>query len=318
MPIAVSADGGFAIEMTMLESAPAPARVTIYVPAGFRLDTSAAPGTHLGELFVEALSPTDDEYALGTIAARDPAASPAVQACVPGAHAAAWVASFSVGAPSREVEIFFAVDPTTGSETALGAFRLVACLPARYVPPDQGGDPSQLQLLDLDLALSERVIASPSKGDYTWRLLVTPYVAGTATVAEGATFEARARMLLPHVMTEHLRYERKTKTVLVTGRVMLRGKPERGLVITVAGGAPKAEALEFFGRARTRADGTYSFRKRIAQLRRPRKLRVHLFGDLNRGGACVDPSVAPAGCLDQSYSPPRSTFADLIVPKKRR
>jgi len=218
------------------------------------------------------------------------------------------------------VEIPFAVDPTIGSETALGAFKLVACLPSPYVPVELGGAPDRLEVVDLDLALSEPghpLITKPSNGDYTWRLLVTPYLPRTAIPAVGATFEARAEMLLPHVITEHVRYEWRTRTVLVTGRVLLRGKPERGLVIFVAGGAPMAEALGYFGRTRTRAGGRYSFRTRIAQLRRPRRLRVYLFGDGTHRGACVESSVAPAGCVDQSHSPPESTSADVTVPRKR-
>ena len=34
----------------------------------------------------------------------------------------------------RSVTIRFYVDPTTGSETALGAFKLVSCLASPYVP----------------------------------------------------------------------------------------------------------------------------------------------------------------------------------------
>ena len=46
------------------------------------------------------------------------------------------------------------VDPTTGGETSLGAFKLVSCLASPYVPVGQGGAPGGLQYNFLVVSLS--------------------------------------------------------------------------------------------------------------------------------------------------------------------
>lgn len=45
-----SLGGGVALELFPDYSAPAPARATFYVPAGYGLDTSVAPGTSIGSI----------------------------------------------------------------------------------------------------------------------------------------------------------------------------------------------------------------------------------------------------------------------------
>jgi len=93
MPVAASVGGGIVLDIHSLENAPAPARLTLYVPAGVTVDTSAAPGTVVGDgyLAVWLDAATTDDYAFGTIKAGDPAAA---QTCAPGIHAAVWIASF--------------------------------------------------------------------------------------------------------------------------------------------------------------------------------------------------------------------------------
>jgi hypothetical protein len=319
LPVAKAIGGGLALDIYSSVGARAPARVTIYVPAGFAVDTSAAPGTLIGDSYLAySTSSSGDEFVFGTMGARDPASGgPAAQACAPGAHAAIWMATFDIEQGS--VEIPFYVDATQGSEASLGAYKLVGCLASPYVPPAEGGAPDHLRVTVLELGLSEpgrSVITKPTSGKFTWRLFTTPYVNGTATSNDGATFEARARMLLPHVMTERVRYLRKTRTLLITGRVRLLGKPERGMVVMVAGGPPTAEFLDYFGQTRTRRGGLYSLRQPVTLGRRARKLRVYVFGAEARGSTCVEPSVAPRGCVHQSFAAPQSNSADVVVPRK--
>jgi hypothetical protein len=219
-----------------------------------------------------------------------------------------------------DVAIPFYVDPTSGPETSLGAYRLTACLKSPYVPEEQGGAPFGLRVTELLLGLGKphrTLIKAPATGTYTWRLLVTPFVKGTATIEPAATFEARARMVLPHTFTEHLHYVRKTQTVVITGTVRLLGKPERRLLIQAIGGPPSARFLDLYGETRSSANGSFTMRKRVAEKRRTRKVRVYLFGlEPSPKRACVEPSTAPAGCVNESLSPPQSSSADLVIPKK--
>ena len=316
-PVAASVGGGVVLDIHSSEDAPAPARLTLYVPAGFTVNASAAPGTVVGDgyLAVWLDAATTDDYAFGTIKAGDPTAA---QTCAPGIHAAVWIASFRLSI--TDVAIPFYVDPTSGSETSLGAYRLIACLKSPYVAEEQGGAPFGLRVTELLLGLGEphrTVIKPPATGTYTWRLLVTPFLTGTATIEPAATFEARARMKLPHTFTEHLRYVRKTQTVVITGAVRLLGKPERRLLVQAIGGPPSARFLGLYGETRSRGNGSFTIRKRVAEKRRARKVRVYLFGMEPLKGGCVEPSTAPAGCVNESFSPPQSVSAELVIPKKR-
>src|SRR4029079_6370557 len=149
------------------------------------------------------------------------------------------------------------------------------CLKSPYVPEEQGGAPFGLRVTELLLGLGEphrTVIKAPATatGTYTWRLLVTPFVKGTATIQPAATFEARARMVLPHTFTEYLRHVRKTQTVVITGTVRLLGKPERRLLIQAIGGPPSARFLAFYGGTRWSRNGAFAVPPQLAYQRRAR------------------------------------------------
>jgi hypothetical protein len=313
--------GGVSLEVDP-DVDPAPARLTFYVPAGYGLDTSVAPGTSIG--VVDAIYSTDAKplgFIQGLVKTGDPSSlpsDPAAQACAPGSHAAVWLATFM--AAGQPMTIRFYVDPTTGGETSLGAFELIACFPSPYVPVEQGGAPGGLRFAAFYVGLVEKsgsVFKTPSAGTFTWRVFVTPYVTGSATLDVAATFEARTRVLIPHVLTEHVRFLPKTKTMLVTGHLNALGKPRRKVALDVAAGPPKAHILAYWGTAHTRADGSYSIRKRIRVRARAYKLDVYVFGDAVPG-SCKAPSTAPAGCVDENISPPWTTPVRVTVPKKRK
>lgn len=153
------------------------------------------------------------------------------------------------------------------------------------------------------------VFKVPKAGTFIWRVFVTPYATGTATLDNSATFEARTRVLIPHVLTEHVRFLPKTKTILVTGHLTALGKPRRKVSLTVAG-------VHFiWGATRTRADGSFSFSHRVRLGSRAYKLQVNLFAD-GASGSCKAPSAAPAGCVDENLSPPWASHVRVTVPKR--
>jgi len=90
------------------------------------------------------------------------------------------------------------------------------------------------------------------------------------------------------------------------------------LLIQAIGGPPSARFLALYGETRSGANGSFTIRKRIAEKRRARKVRVYLFGlEPAPKRACVEPSTAPAGCVNESLSPPQSSSADVVIPRKR-
>jgi hypothetical protein len=310
--------GGVGLELLPSEKTPAPARFVTYVPAGYAVDTSVAPGTRIGSL--AALYYTKSipfDFANVALRTGDPATLPGVpaaQACAPGPHAAFWTATFKVAKSS--VTIRFYVDPTTGGETSLGALKLVSCFASPYVPVGQGGAPGGLRYDILAASLSRptgSIVTNPNSGNFLWRTLVTPYSVGTGTPNDAGSFEARTHVLIPYVLTAHARYLRKTKTVLVTGKLSALGQP-RGAVRLAILATGKGLPTDW-GKVRTHANGSYSLRRRVRLGPRARHLELDVYV-FSVGGPCVDPPVAPAGCVDENVSPPLDGTAKVTIPKR--
>ena len=121
--------------------------VSIYVPAGYAIDLTLARGTKIGTVIgVPSFEGVD-------LTVADPAAFTA-DPCSPGAHAAVWTAVLTIGGTPKTVPVF--VDPTTGDESAWGAYRITFCQTA-------------IALFELD-ALTAPVIP----GLFTWRAFVSP------------------------------------------------------------------------------------------------------------------------------------------------
>src|SRR5690348_11453132 len=129
-------------------------KLTLYLPAGYGLNPSVIPGTREGQVLM--LSASD--LALGDLEAVDPAAyinTAQAQACAPGTHTAVWIMSFQEDGlfSSQTVTIPIYIDATSGAETALGAYKLQACLPlARISSP--GGWPLGTRMRGLVLLLT--------------------------------------------------------------------------------------------------------------------------------------------------------------------
>jgi hypothetical protein len=287
---------------------PAPARAVFYVPKGYAIDLAKAPGTRIGVTYDAYLTGDGFSSGEGVVTTGDPATlsgDPAAQACAPGAHAAVWIAAYKAG--TRKGSVRFYVDPTAGAEAPLGAYRLIAC----FVSPDAA--PEGPYFIEFELGIQTSVLTPPTaRGTYVWRLLVTPYVDGTTTANPQATFEARSHVLVPHVLSGHARYRAKKRQLVVSGRLLALGQARHGRVWIAAG--PRDDDLRLLGRPRLRSDGSYALSAHVAEGRRPRVLHVWAFR-IEGLGLCTGPSTAPAGCVDESISPPDSHLMRVRIPK---
>ena len=95
------------IEVYVPPTDAATAKVSIYAPTGYGVNTSLAPGTKIGDIEgavnIKQLGTNVD--VTGTLTTDDPAkyaTDPNAQACAPGTHAAVWVAS--IGASGSALE----------------------------------------------------------------------------------------------------------------------------------------------------------------------------------------------------------------------
>jgi hypothetical protein len=172
------------------------------------------------------------------------------------------------------------------------------------VPAVQGGAPLGAQFAGFSMDLPMK--SQPASGSHAWRLLVTPYLYGTATPDDASTFEVRTRVLVPHVLTLKASYEAKAKTLFVSGRLLALGRPRAGVEVDLVVEAEDPFwGFQFnFWTVKTKADGTYSLRKRISQAQKAQTITVGtLLSPVS--GRCVEPPIVPGGCVDESLSPPR-------------
>ena len=290
----------------VVTSPPPVAKIVIYVPQGYGLNTSTPAGTTVGTIdaVVEA-GGSSLTIPTGNIVADNPAnyvSLPQAQACAPGAHAAVWVAQ------PANFRIPIYVDPTSGAETALGAFKLQTCLPS---PSDPTSPAPGTRLTEAEIGFTRTVLTNPSAtGVYMWRVLVTPYVAGTATPNPSGTYELRSAVPIPATLTiKKGGYNKKTKKVTLTGKFTLFGKPDKGDNVLIFSATASGE-VKIVGRAKTNKKGIYKLKVKLT--------KTTTFSALVLGfsGSCdaSPPSPAPAGCVNETDT---SIFANFlrVVPK---
>ena len=311
------------IDLTIRSSTqvPAPARLVIYIPDGYRVRTSLADGALIGGagvVYVKAARPSAVHYVTGPIKEGNRARlsqSASAQACAPGAYLAVWVVDLKI--QRAVLALRFYVQRTLPAEQALGALKLTACPPSPYRTAATAGVRPKILLVQVALSFRSHrpLFTRPAVGGtYLWRLFVTPYAAGGDVPNEAGTFEARARVVQPHVLSLHARYLRKRRALLMTGRLLALGKPRARIRVRfyVAG----ATGTTHFGKTRTRANGRYSLRMRVSLRRVPRLLYLGAQVDEVKA-QCNSPSVAPAGCVDENLSPPAFAAVSVKLPSAR-
>jgi hypothetical protein len=313
------------VDVSISPRSAAPARVVVYVPTGWGVDTSARVGTPTGIVDLSVLDDTSPTgtFRAGELTAADPAlgTDASAQACAPGPHVAVWTGAFKTGGPPFSLSFF--LDPTSAADASLGAYKLTTCFPSPYLPPEQGGAPAGMQVVGLSLLTT--FTSAPAAGTYVWRVFVTPFVYGGAVPDDVSTFEARTHMLFPYVVTMRAAYQPRSDTIVASGRVLALGKPRAGVKVVLFAerlGGP-ADALTFaeVGKARSRADGTFAVReprKRVLAPGDSGKLEISALVDALRE-SCSPPSVAPAGCVSDSLSQPMTPFpgVKVTIPARR-
>jgi hypothetical protein len=270
------------------ESEPELGKMTLYVPAGYGFGLTARPGTVQGHVFLE----TEDDFALGDLKAVDPAAyvnQPQAQACAPGPHAAVWTMKFEFFLSEDTVIVPIFIDPTSGDEAALGAYKLQACLPLADIQ-SPGGAPFGSKVRHLGLEFTR--LANPTAAaNYVWRAFVSnPDVSGNPDPA--TAYELRADMPLPSKLTLTGKYDSAHRRAVLTGRLTTKVSAVSKIPVTlyrrVRGGLWKAVAS-----LRTSANGSYRFA--VSN----RKTSVYST-EIWSIGNCSGDSTAPGGCVSET------------------
>jgi hypothetical protein len=231
------------VEVTVRHTAAddATASLAVYVPSQYTSTHAASsPGTTIGRVSarVQVRAVGGIELALdGTIVADNPL-NHVSNSCSPGLHQAVWIASLSVPGQPQPIRISVYVDATAGApDAALGAVRLLACLPSPEVPESQGGAPLGTKLLEAAFTL-ERVFTPPAAGVLQWIGRFVPYLAGTRTPNVAGGVESRALVRLPRRISIRSSPARRPgrQLVALAGVVSEAGRAVARMPVRIQGG----------------------------------------------------------------------------------
>ncbi|TMK72188.1 MAG: hypothetical protein E6G50_04425 [Actinobacteria bacterium] len=270
-----------------------PSKIQIYVPAGYTLNTSAAPGQTIGTTTGVVIARDQGNIDLpltGDVLVADPKQH-ATDACSPGAQAV-WILQLSVAGQTISLPVY--INPTTGAETGLGSAKLSVCLAPSDTPQGSPGrSPFGAQLKSATFTVNN--VFTPPAGAVRWESLWTPWGAGNGVPNVAGTVEARA-FAGPGAITISGRVTNKKKRI-----VRLQGK------VTAAGVgiAGTTVSLLLNGKARykktTSGSGAYSF---LLQKKKGSKVTTTFFQtkvavperDVTATG-CASPAVPPIPCV---------------------
>ena len=306
-PMVLAGSQSTTIHVTVPQSTDPIAATNIYVPHGYGVNVGQPAGTSIGTVDATAFS-RDNSLTLplsGTVVTDNPAnftAQSTSCARTPTSQAV-WILNLSVAGNTLQVPLY--VNPTTGPEQALGAYKLSICLPPPDVPVGTPGRAFQgAQLLDALITVNG-VFTTPTAGALlNWDTLFTPYNPGMGTPNAAGTFEARALVPLPIILNLQVSYKKKTRTYTLTGRVTEGGLPASGLTVAISRGA-SAKTLKRAGSVKTGANGAFKLTGKL----RPGKTTFFqasastLETDYTAKG-CQSPATAfaPAGCVNATLS----------------
>ena len=236
------------IKVSQAQTDRQPAKITIYVPSGYTLNASAAPGTTIGTTSGNIFA-RDLNISLpltGNVIVAPPSTN--APGCSTGTHLAVWLLDLQVA--GNRIQLPVHVDATSGTETALGSHKLVVCLGPDDVPQGTPGRaPNGARLLDATFTVNN--IFTVPAGQTVWKAITTPYLASVGAPDVAGTAETRA-VVGTGVISITSRVNKKARTVRFTGRVTQAGAAVAGAQVSLL-----VNGRNRF-RARTSSAGSYS------------------------------------------------------------
>jgi hypothetical protein len=316
------------VDYDQAKTEPAPAKVTIIVPAGYGMDLTQAQNTNIGRVVAQVQTGASSPFAgavipLGgpiTVAKPSDYAAGAAQCTGNPVHAAVWTLNLTVAGQTLVVPAY--VDKPGPAGTA---GTIVFCLPNPYIPESSGGAQFGAYPLSVSMTFlgSFDVFMNPTAPTfYTWTSIVTPWNTGAGPPNAAATVEARANVPIPYSNT-------LKRTATKKGMWIFAGK------LTGGGGPFVKEKLDVYQAAtvaklgklskptfRTRPTtkkGGYSFSRKAG---RSAMYFQSVFGpfDVTDATTCGPPSPAPAGCATATLSEVDSNIvkAPGVKPKPKK
>jgi hypothetical protein len=281
------------IKVSQAQTDAQPAKISIYVPTGYAINASAAPGMKIGST-------------TGTVFSRDAniplplsgdvvvSAASDAPTCDPVPHLAVWNLALSVAGQNITLPVH--VDQLAGAEAALGAYKLVVCLAPDDVPVGTPGrSPNGARLLDATFTV-DNVFTVPA-GQSVWKTITTPWAWGVPNAA--GTVETRA-FVANGTVTLAKKVNAPRRLVKFTGKVTQSGTAVSGAKVTLLVNGKSAGFS-----ARTNGSGSYSI-----VLKKTGKKTTSTFQarttvaerDITTTGCASPTPGVPGGCVSATAS----------------
>jgi hypothetical protein len=282
------------IQVSQAQTDPQPLRISIYVPTGYSINSSAAPGTKIGSTTGTVFS-RDANIPLplsGDVVAVPPTTN--APGCDPVPHLAVWNLALSVAGQTINLPVH--VDQTTGADAALGAYKLVVCLAPDDVPlGTPGRSPNGARLLDATFTV-DNIFTVPA-GQSIWKAITTPWAGGAPNAA--GTVETRA-VVGNGTVTLAKKVNAPRRLVKFTGKVTQSGTAVSGAKVTLLVNGKSAGFS-----ARTNGSGSYSI-----VLKKTGKKTTSTFQarttvaerDITTTGCASPTPGVPGGCVNATAS----------------
>jgi hypothetical protein len=273
------------IKVTQTANDQQPARINIYIPSGYTLNTGQPAGTNIGTTNGQVFA-RDQNIPLpltGNVVVDDPAKY-TTSSCSPGNNQAVWLLNLSVAGQTIAIPVY--VNPTSASEAGLGSAKLTVCLaPADTPQGSPGRSPFGAQLLSATFTVNGIFTASPASA--RWTSLWTPYSVGTGVPNAAATVEARALVGPGTVTIAGVVTNKRKRMVQIRGRVATAGAGLVGANVRLL-----VNGKQRFSTTTT-ANGAYRF-----NLQKTSRRTVTTFFQTRATSAERD--VTPTGCTSPS------------------
>jgi hypothetical protein len=293
------------IKVSQAQTDPQPLRISIYVPTGYTINTSAAPGAKIGSTSGTVFS-RDANIPLplsGDVVVVPPDTN--APGCDPVPHIAVWNLALSVAGQSINLPVH--VDQLSGAEAALGSYKLVVCLAPDDVPVGTPGrSPNGARLLDATFTV-DNVFTVPA-GQSVWKTITTPWAGGVPNAA--GTVETRA-FVADGTVTLAKKVNVANRLVKFTGKVTQAGAAVAGAnVILLVNG--KSAGFS----ARSNASGNFSIvlRKKGKKTTSTFQARATVAERDITSIGCASPTPGvPGGCVSATASPFTAVSAKIRI-----
>ena len=290
-----------------------PARLVLYAPSGFALYPERPAGSPIGQAEAFAADGSfgigDAALLAGPIAAAEnrPDAAPG---CGGADRLALWELRLSLLGQPLDMPI--AVSRPGPGAPPDAALQLELCLPTL---PAANGALLPINLLRISL---DELEAPAARGSYLWHAFVTPVAPDKHSPLPEKTYELRALLPLPHLLTLHGRYESRSRKALLHGRLTGAGQAQAGVRVEfirlVRRVTPRGVVYRdsYAGSVRTGANGSFTLK---TALRRTAGFVAVVHDSLGR---CRGASLAPGGCSSTSTTGTQSEPITISVPRPRK